>query len=810
MRKSSKRTLSLLLAVLMVTALFTVAPLSASAANVNQGTITLGETKTVTISNGGDIALWSFTPAQDVTIWFYSASDEDTYGYLYDAQMIELTNDDEGGNGNQFKITYSLTGGSTYYFGARFYSTDTTGDIRVTLTPQPLWEHDGARITTYNGNDAEVIIPDVLDGDAITTIGYGLFYDNSTVAKVTVPEGITEIESNAFCNCSSLTTVKLPNTLTEIGYSAFYGDDSLMTLEIPAGVTYISDYALSPANCRVMTFKTKAKSGTIWSNNGIITDGTTIYQCYEGSFVDTYLKSRVDSSRIKYIDDNATCTVSYDNYMASAKNITNMPVSGTANPDYTISPTIPTSDDLIFLGWDTSTNSNTVVYYPGETYTFTENITLYGVWACTLKFCANGELLYKKYVTDFSNISGSDIPVPAPVAAKFFDGYYYGDTKCFSYNQGFTYNNNLTSEDAVNGVIRLDAKWVEAAAVAGTTVSLDDVIRLNIYVDKKGSNDTLRFKINNKDHDYNLEGDDRMQGLSENDFTVTDEGDYLKVAVKVYAKEMADQFEIDCYNETKSQRAFEFITSAKNYLETLAANPVKYVPAGKADDLRNICYATLNYGAAAQKQFNHYGSFGYAEGVYNVPLANENVPASYRAVEVPANLAYDEGSQDDFSEFGLSYYASSLGLYDYTSYAVCFEVTGDSTPNVYDSNGEGLYPYEVGKAIYYKDESGYEEYTNNMIAYNIPDIPAKDILNDFTLKFELTVDGEIKTKEYTFSPKTYIAKVLNKTGVDPDYSYGTTHNYEQYNSKERQSENQLVDTVKAIYDYSTRAKSYFG
>lgn len=797
MRKSSKRTLSLLLAVLMVTALFTVAPLSASAANV----ITLGATKTVTISNGGDIALWSFTPEQDVNVWFYSASDKDTYGYLYDAQMEVKKSDDDTGGNSQFKITYSLTGGSTYYFGAKFYSESTTGDITVTLEQAPTWEHSGGKITAYNGNDAEVIIPDELDGDAITTIGYDLFYDNSTVAKVTVPEGITEIESNAFSNCSSLTTVKLPYTLTKIGSSAFYGDDSLMTLEIPANVNSINYNALNFTNCRVMTFKTKLTLGTVSPYDGIITDGTTIYQCYEGSFVDTYLKSRVDSSRIKYIDDTATCTVSYNNYTESAKNITNMPVPGTANPDYTISQTIPTSDNLIFLGWDTSTNSNTVVYYPGETYTFTENITLYGVWACTLKFYANGKLLYKKYVTDFSNISGTDIPVPAPVAAKFFDGYYYGDTKCFSYNQGFTYIYNLTSEAAVNGEIRLDAKWVEAAAVAGTTVSLDDVIRLNIYVDKKDSDDTLRFSIKNKDHDYNLEGDDRMQGLSQNDdFTVTDEGNYLKVAVKVYAKEMADQFEIDCYNETKSQRAFDFITSAKNYLETLAANPDKYAPAEKADDLRNICYATLNYGAAAQKQFNHYGSF--------VPLANENVPASYQAMEVPANLAYDEGSQADFSEFGLSYYASSLGLYDYTSYAVCFEVTGYSTPNVYDSNGEKLYPYEVGKAIYNKDESGYEEY--DMIAYNIPDIPAKDILNDFTLKFELTVDGEKKTKEYTFSPKTYIAKVLNKTGVDPDYSYGTTYNCEQYNSKERQSEIQLVDTVKAIYDYSTRAKSYFG
>lgn len=817
MQKSFKRTLSLLLAVVMICTLMAVAPLTVSAANVDQGAIALNESKTATISGDGDVAIWSFTPAQDVTVKFYSASpDKDTYGHLYDSQMDELATNDDDGEGSNFLIKYFLYGGETYYFGARFYSNG-TGDISVTLEQAPTWEYDNDTITAYNGNDTEVVIPGEIDGQAVTSINSNLFSGKSDITKVTISEGITQIGSNAFSGCSSLTTVKLPNSLTTINSDAFHYDDSLLTLEIPENVASISSYALYPSNCRVMTFLTKATSGSV-ATDGIKTYGTTVYQCYEGSFIDNYLKSNGVTDRIRYIDDNTAHTVTYNNYMSPASDITNMPAQGTANPSCTISSTVPTSSDRVFMGWDTSTSSNKVVYYPGETYTFAEDTTLYGVWACKLDFYVNEDLIYTKLVMDFSDISTYDIPVPARINGKYFDGYYHGATKCFSFGYGLSYEpDSLSASYIYDGSIRLSAEWVDAAQPAGTTVSLDDVIRLNLYVDKKGSSDSLGFSVINNDNDTNLEGDDRMQGLSEDagDYTVTDEDSYYKVSIKVYAKEMADRFTISCYNNTRQQLAFDYTTSAKHYLETLAQNADTIDP-DHADTLRNLCYATLNYGAAAQKQFTHYGDFGYGNGSYNVPLANENVPAAYNAVGVPANLAYDEGSQSDFSEFGLSYYASSLGLYDYTSYAVCFERTETKDIRVCDSNGNTLDYAEVGKA--YHSDTDEENY---MIAYTISDIPAKDILNDFTLKFyewvygyydenNEWVDGYYELKKTcTFSPKTYIAKVLNKAGVNPDYTTEKTNDDQDYNSKERQSMQNLAETVNAIYDYSMRAKAYF-
>lgn len=58
----------------------------------------------------------------------------DNYGHLYDSSKTELTHDDDGaGNNNNFKITWSLNAGQTYYIVARMYSNG-TGTFQITIT----------------------------------------------------------------------------------------------------------------------------------------------------------------------------------------------------------------------------------------------------------------------------------------------------------------------------------------------------------------------------------------------------------------------------------------------------------------------------------------------------------------------------------------------------------------------------------------------------------------------------------------------------------------------------------------------------
>ena len=118
MQKSFKRTLSLILAVLMVTALFTVAPLSVGAAETdgetvgNEPTIVPGQTVNAEITTGGEMAYIKFVPTKDMKIIVYASATEDTYGYLLNSQKdIDncLASDDDSAGDGQFKITIFTT-----------------------------------------------------------------------------------------------------------------------------------------------------------------------------------------------------------------------------------------------------------------------------------------------------------------------------------------------------------------------------------------------------------------------------------------------------------------------------------------------------------------------------------------------------------------------------------------------------------------------------------------------------------------------------------------------------------------------------
>lgn len=95
------------------------------------------------ISIGGTYRYFKFTPSTSGTYIFESTlSDGDTCGYLYNSAGSQLAYNDDGGseNGNtrNFKISYELTSGTTYYFAAKYYGTSTTGTIPVKLSKQTL------------------------------------------------------------------------------------------------------------------------------------------------------------------------------------------------------------------------------------------------------------------------------------------------------------------------------------------------------------------------------------------------------------------------------------------------------------------------------------------------------------------------------------------------------------------------------------------------------------------------------------------------------------------------------------------------
>ena len=118
-------------------------------------------------------------------------------------------------------------------------------------------------LTAYNGNDADVVIP-----DSVTEIGARVFYQNTKLTGITIPDSVIKIGDRAFSGCTSLIEVYLPDSVITLGkevfnnctelesvrlseslavipYMAFNYCSSLKSIELPPALTEIEDEAFT-------------------------------------------------------------------------------------------------------------------------------------------------------------------------------------------------------------------------------------------------------------------------------------------------------------------------------------------------------------------------------------------------------------------------------------------------------------------------------------------------------------------------------------------------------------------------------------
>lgn len=100
------------------------------------------------------------------------------------------------------------------------------------------------QIDEYRGIETEVEIPDTIRGYDVIAIGEGAFYDNQTVEKVIIPEGVWKIDVAAFRNCTSLSEVKIPASVTKIEYAAFIGTPWLEYMQFRNPYVVVNDILL--------------------------------------------------------------------------------------------------------------------------------------------------------------------------------------------------------------------------------------------------------------------------------------------------------------------------------------------------------------------------------------------------------------------------------------------------------------------------------------------------------------------------------------------------------------------------------------
>lgn len=98
--------------------------------------LAIGETKTAVVESSSG-HMFKIIPEKDGYYAFWSTSNEDTYGTLYDSEMGEINEDDDGGENNNFRVKAMLEGGKTYYLRARYLSSTRTGSFAVTSAEVP-------------------------------------------------------------------------------------------------------------------------------------------------------------------------------------------------------------------------------------------------------------------------------------------------------------------------------------------------------------------------------------------------------------------------------------------------------------------------------------------------------------------------------------------------------------------------------------------------------------------------------------------------------------------------------------------------
>ena len=136
------------------------------------------------------------------------------------------------------------------------------------------WTTTGGKVTITDCKTAasgELVIPDTIEGNPVTSIGDYSFLDCTSLTSITIPDGVTSIGEGAFGRCSSLTSITIPESVTSIEDYAFLDCTSLTSLLVDTGnPNYISvDGVLFNKSMTSLLVYPTGKAGTYTIPDGV-------------------------------------------------------------------------------------------------------------------------------------------------------------------------------------------------------------------------------------------------------------------------------------------------------------------------------------------------------------------------------------------------------------------------------------------------------------------------------------------------------------------------------------------------------------
>lgn len=260
-----KKSVSVLLAALMLFSLIPAGVLQASAAKTDPKAavgdppdipaLAMNTANTVTLSVSPDT--FSFIPGETREYVFYSTGELDTVGALYDGQNNSIAEDDDSGDNHNFRLTASLTAHQTYYLHAKLYNGD-PGEVDLYVKAIPYAEglsiDKGDSWSGYIGNEVELSAVFSPSDSAHETVEWTT--SDSTVAAVSA-ENERATVSLLKAGTATVTATSSRGLTDQITFTVL-GSETL-TLNQPANVDITEPYASAlfkfiPAETATYTF----------------------------------------------------------------------------------------------------------------------------------------------------------------------------------------------------------------------------------------------------------------------------------------------------------------------------------------------------------------------------------------------------------------------------------------------------------------------------------------------------------------------------------------------------------------------------
>ena len=131
-----------------------------------------------------------------------------------------------------------------------------------------------------------IVIPSVLGGYPVTSIGKYAFQGRDRITNVTIPEGVVKIDSYAFDGCDGLVSVVVPDSVVDIGECAFQYCRDIVGVTIGAGLKNLGEGAFNGC-VSLMSFEVSEVNVSFCSINGslLTKDGKILVRGVNGNAI---------------------------------------------------------------------------------------------------------------------------------------------------------------------------------------------------------------------------------------------------------------------------------------------------------------------------------------------------------------------------------------------------------------------------------------------------------------------------------------------------------------------------------------------